>query len=456
MRAVVLGDRFGELDLADMDLDGEPISATERLEAIVRDLGATVATDDEVFAELLPDILSGGYRAWTFGRGLASASPDLRATWARLAEGLELIDTEQRNVQVLRGFLAELWENDRALAQDLLDSALDQPALVEFIPVLHSAVSIDARGVERLKRALSAGKVPVWLYRNLAFGRTTDHLEGGVLKDLVLQIADQPNGFDVALEILFMRLYSDHSAQREHEPKLFEAGRELLRSVTFRKGSQREDYHLAGVVKTSLAAPDTGPVAAEIAVRLRQAVAARETYPWYNEDMLTALLEVQPRAVLDALFEGNDRDQQVGIDLFLGDCRVNPADAISCETLIAWCEGDRERRYHLAASIITFAHRPQASGPQVWSEQAKALLSSAPDPRIVLAVVIERFQPMNWSGSRAAQMETNALLLDSLESIFPSDLMPFLTEARAKFAEEVAKVRQWETKHDRVREERFE
>ena len=155
-----MGDRSGGLDLEDMEVDGDPVRAAGRLEAIARALGSAVATDEEVFAELLPDLLRGGNRAWAFGCGLASASPDLRATWARLVEGLERMALEQRNVQVLRGFLAELWEKNRDLAQDLLDSAIDQPALAAFLPELHSAVSLDVRGVERLKRALSAGKVP--------------------------------------------------------------------------------------------------------------------------------------------------------------------------------------------------------------------------------------------------------------------------------------------------------
>ena len=143
----------------------------------------------------------------------------------RLVEGLERIAPEQQNVQLLRGFLAELWQRDRSLARHLLDLAVGQPDLVVFLPVLQSAFELDEYGVKRLKRALSAGQVPVWTYRYLAFGRTTDHLAGDILKDLLLLIADQPEGFDVALEILDMRLYSDRSAQREHEPGLLEAGR---------------------------------------------------------------------------------------------------------------------------------------------------------------------------------------------------------------------------------------
>ncbi len=168
VRAMVLGDRSGGLDLEDMDIDDDPKNAIERLEAIARELGSVVATNNAVFVELLPDLLRGGNRAWAFGRGLAEASPDPRAVWTRLVEGLEQIAPEQRNIQVLNGFLAGLWEQNTDLAQHFLDSALDQPVLVKFLPALHSAVELDERGVERLKRALTAGQVPVGMYQYLA------------------------------------------------------------------------------------------------------------------------------------------------------------------------------------------------------------------------------------------------------------------------------------------------
>jgi hypothetical protein len=458
VRAMVLGNRFGRLDLEDIDIEGDMVSPRERLPAIARELGAAVATHDDVFADLLPDLLRGGNQAWVFGRGLASASPDLHTTWARLVEGLEQLAPEQRNIEVLMGFLAELWERDGNFVQHLLDSAVDHPALVVFLPVLHSAVELDERGVQRLKRALSAGQVPVRMYRALAFGGTTDRLAGDTLKDLLLLIADQTDGFDVALEILSSRLHLDSSARRRIAPELLEAGRELLRRVTFGKDDQRSDYELAVLAKVCLSGPNAGPIAAEVAVRLRQAVVDYKTYSFNNENLLTALLELQPIAVLNALFAGDEDNQWVGITLFdfWRDKQGNPADAISCEVLIAWCEKEGERRYPLAASFITFAHRPEANGFQVWSEQAQALLVHAPNPKAVLAVLIQRFQPMIWSGSRAAVIEANAQLLDSLEAHILSGLTSFVTEAKAQLAREIARMRQEETEEDRARDERFE
>lgn len=461
VRAMVLGDRSGWFDLVDMDIDGDIASECAQPEQIVRELAATVASDAAVFAELLQDLLLGGNGVWAFGRGLAAASQNGREMWAKLVEGLGQLPSEQRDVQMLRGFLAELWDKDRELAQSLLDTVPDQPTLAVFLPLLQSAVQIDARGVQRLKQAVGSGEAPIWMYRNLAIVGMTDDLAGSDLKDLLLSIADQPDGVDVAVEILHTRLRCDNSAKREHEPELLEAGRGLLRGVRFAKGNRHSDYVFAGVARASLSNTGAGPIAAEVTRRLRRAVARYETYAFDNYDLLRALLSTHPATVLDALFEGDERDQRSGVELFndfhdLHHHRANPADEISCEELIAWCDRDHEKRYPLVASIVTFARRADESGPRVWSEQAKVLLASAPDPAGVLGVFIERFRPSSWSGSRAALMEANAHLLDALEAEVSGELVSFVTETKARLAQEIALERRRETEWDRHQDERFE
>ena len=458
IQAVVLGGRSAGLDLADVDPNGDIASELDRLESIARDLGAEVVSNDTVFERLVPEILRGGYRVWAFGRGLAGASQHRRATWEMLVKGLGQLHPEQRDVQVLRGYLAELWEQDQGLAQDLLDSSLDQPDLAAFVPVLHTAVQLDERGVSRLKQALHNDQAPVWMYRNLALGRKTDQVTGRDMEDLLLRIAERPDGFEVAIEILSMRLYSDRSAQRAHDPKVLEAGRELLQRVEFKRDNQRDDHHLASIALACLTGTGDGPTAAEVARRLRRSVVANETYAFDNNDLLRALLSVQPTAVLDALFEGGEKEQSAGVRVFhhLHEHLPGPADGISCEELIAWCEGDAEARYPLAASFVSFSRRAEEGGPQVWSEQARALLAHAPDPRNVLEVFVDRFRPMSWSGSRAALIVANARLLDDLEATLPTTLMPYVAEARDRLARVIASERKSETAEDKARDERFE
>ncbi len=458
VRAVVLGDGSDGLDFEGMNLDGDIVSEFERLESIAQELGVAVVADEAVFAELLSDLLRGGFRAWAFGRGLASASQNHRTTWAKLVKGLENLPVEQRNVGVLRGFLSKLWDEDRVLVQALLDTALHEPALVMFLPVLQTAVLIDSRGVERLKQTLRSAEVPVQMYRNLALGRATDNLSAGDLKDLLLLIADKTDGFEVAVEVLHMQFHSDHSAQRSHEPAVLEAGQKLLQGVRFKESNHRSDYHLASVVRACLTDKGAGPIAAEVARRLRRAVARYETQASNNDNLLKALLSAQPTAVLDALFKGDDGDQRSGIKIFgyLREHRSNPADVLLCEDLVAWCNRDREHRYALAAAFVTFARRAEESGPLVWSEQASALLINAPDPRCVLAVFVERFRPNSWSGSRAALMEANTNLLNILEFDATSELILFVAETKDRLTREIAIERQLETKRDQARDERFE
>jgi hypothetical protein len=99
-------------------------------------------------------------------------------------------------------------------------------------------------------------------------------------------IADQPGGFTVAVDILYMRLYSDNSAERQHEPELLEAGRETLQHVSFKKNDQRDGYNLAGVVKACLVGSVAEPIAVSLAFRLKKAVATYETYSFDNHNLL--------------------------------------------------------------------------------------------------------------------------------------------------------------------------
>lgn len=458
VRAFVLGNRSGGFDFEDLDENGDLVKSFERMEVIARQLGTAVADDDSVFAEILPDLLRGGNRTWSFGRGLAGASSDPQGTWGRLIQGFEQVASEQRDVQVLCGFLAELWEKNREIAQHLLNSVPNQPQLLVFLPRLLTAVGLDEHSVDQLKRSLTAGKVPVQMFLHFAYGRVTDHLAGGVLKDLLVLIADQPDGFDVALEVLSMRLFSDRSAKRELEPELIETGRELLQRIEFRKNNnQRRDRQLSDIVKVSLTTSEDYSTAAEVSTRFLQAIANHEISGFDYDDVLAALLECQPAAVLDSLFS-DESLERVAISVFyrLGRHRKNPADRISCDAIVAWCERDRGRSYPLIASIVTFACCSEASDTLEWSEQAKSILTRAPDPRSVLEVFIKRFRPMSWSGSRASIMDANAQLLGSLELYIASDLMPFVSEAQVQLAQEVARARQRENEDDRVRDERFE
>jgi hypothetical protein len=124
---------------------------------------------------------------------------------------------------------------------------------------------------------------------------------------------------------------------------------------------------------------------------------------------------------------------------------------------VAWCGKEPEARYPVAASIVTLATScSDESAPLEWSEQAKALLVHAPDPRAILAVFVKRFRPTVWSGSLAAQLEANARLLDALPEDISIELRAAVASAKEQLLIEIAATRRYEANDDRERDERFE
>lgn len=459
VKAVVIGDKSGDLDFQDLDDDYDPERTHARMESSARQLGAAAADNVLVLEDILPDLLRGGCRTWSFGCGLAAATSDPKDTWIKLITGLEQVPSEQQDIQVLRGFLTETWKCRKEIAQDFLEEAFNQIYLQKYLPLLYSAVGLHEHNINLLNRAMTAGKVPAQMFQHFAYGRVTDNLEGRALKDLLVNLADQPKGFDVALEVLSMRLYSDRSADRKHVPELLQAGKELLQRVDFlKKINHRKDRQLAYLVKSSLTTTESHSTASEITTRLLQAIINNKVFAFGYDELVAALLECQPAAVLDTLFTDESLVNAVTESLFngLGRRRKSPADNISCDAMVAWCDQSPHQRYPLMASIVTFARNSEETGTLEWSEQAQLILKSSVDPRSVLETFIKRFRPMSCSGSRASIIEANVRLLDKVGIYVAAETIPFVSEAKTRLGQEVARERQRETRDDRLSDERFE
>jgi hypothetical protein len=348
-----------------------------------------------------------------------------------------------------------LWQQDTELVHSLLDEVASSPNLVSVLPALHSAVGLDECGAERLTKAIETGSIPVSSFYCLT---NMGDLSGQALKSLLLLIANQPDGHAVAVEILSMRFHSDRQSGKVHEPELLEAGRDLLRQVTFPVDLRRGDYELANIATAALAGTEGASITGDIGLRLRSAVGAYKAHAYDSAYLVRAMLEVQPLSFLGAVFAGDEEDREVGVRLFedLGHHNRNPADAVPLVLLTQWCDEDPGVRYGLAAAIITYARRAEENSPLSWSEEAVALLTDAPDAGEVLRVIARRFLPMSWSGSRAAIIESNAELLDTLQARVPSLSAAVVEEVRTALRYEIDQERRAELKRDRDQDERFE
>jgi hypothetical protein len=382
-----------------------------------------------------------------------------REIWSAMVTQVAAADNP--SVELLCGFLGGLQKGDGQLACTLLDEAVFDPTLAEWLPVLQAYIVADGHGVSRLLRSLEYGKAPVWRFRILASGRTCDPLNGPDFKRLVLGIADKPDGISVAVHILAMRLHSDQSDRRTSAPEIAETGRALLDRYEFHRqdgASTRDDYDLGKVTLASLGDDSGKPIARQLCRDLSAAAARYEVSGHDHDELMSALFKVHPTDVLDELFCGNQETQKAGVRLLndLLQFRKNPMRDVPDDVIIGWCDGDPETRYPLAAAVALLFKRPSDQVPHEWTNLTKQLFLKAPNPEAVLREVVYRLYPRGWSGSLATKLESRLTLLSQLDVEGVPAIAPALEAARQELQRRISAERRAEMEEDSARGGRFE
>ena len=106
-------------------------------------------------------------------------------------------------------------------------------------------------------------------------------------------------------------------------------------------------------------------------------------------------------------------------------------DAVSDDTLVAWCDRDPEARYPFAAAIATLHDQQNNEKPHGWRDTARTLLSKAPDKKTVFEEIASQMFVTDGRGSLSSQYESRLKLLNQLDL---SD-MPMLAAPLAKAKE---------------------
>jgi NAD(P)-dependent dehydrogenase (short-subunit alcohol dehydrogenase family) len=473
VRGLVIGARGGSLDLDDFDDEEDDEQEANgkskgnvdyavraaRSAAVVRELGHDVAADEDAFKVLLPELMGGDGRVSVFGKALAEVAEKPRAMWDAVVA--QFAATEHAGLHLLGGLLSGLQTRGAAVANTILDEALEDQVLAAWFPILQANGTIDDRALARLHRALDLGKAPINTFYSLAYGRTCDQIAGPQFRSLVLAIARKPGGCAVGLEMISMRLHSDHSAKREPLPEVREAGRLVLEEFEFHSKdgrTTREDHELGIVIRASLAGPE-GVSPAHALCRKFMAAAARHDISAYDfDDLMKGLLQVHPIPILDELFSGDVKSLEESVRLLHDLLRFHHPvlDVVPDEVLLTWCDRGPALRYPLAAAVATLFKRPKDGEPHEWTPLVRTLFEKAPDPLPVLNEIVQRLYPSSWSGSKATKLEGRLKLLNSLPGGDAPALAAAMAEARSDLQASIDTERKREKDEDRARSNRFE
>ncbi len=445
----------GNREQGDQPIVGRHQEIMEALVEEARELGRQCAQDSAPFERCWPELFGpSAYQAHWFGQGLAWGASNIDACWADLRERFSGCDPDKRNVALLCGFLEGAAAAHRPSVDRFLDDAMSDRDLGPVFPHLQMAVGVDQAGIRRLLAALEVGLSPSRNYLTLAYNRQV--IEGvppTELGRLLLTLAEQAEGYDVAVEILSMYFGSSpEDDQLPWDSTLLDCGRQLLLGYPLEDAKQNVDYKLRKIAELCLTGSHMASDAQALCERVRDTARDWRRNLQELDELVECLLELHPHVALNCWLEDDAKHWANVVDQFVGTYR-NPLGKVPPAILLQWAEQEPETGYLRLAAVVPLFDRDEETGASGWSEIALALLESAPDRQSVFqTLVIERIRPNSWSGSLTAILEQRC----SLVSQFLEDSDPGIRQSTQRLDRDLRTEIEQERTREHIRDERFE
>ncbi len=424
-----------------------------RAETVAHELGKEIVQDAVLLPKaaksLVSTSLQGASRALMRGILEAHAHPD--EVWRIFTKAFQETPKALRQGQILASLLFVMNAITPLSMDPKLDEALTDPVLGDFFPELQASIGFDKRGIERIKKSLQLGLAPKTRYLSISY--TLKPMPGRALR-VIVRILMKSDGFDVALQLVWMAVASAKHNKKEVDAGTILAGKDLLLGMTWKRSGNMNDYHFAEVAETVPAGPDGEQLTRKVCNSFLVASAKYATGMYEHGRLFSCLASLHPNAVMDTLVLTETKDGLRRIRSRFREASANIFGKIPERTIRAWCDKDPTVRYPLMAAAIYAFTGSEDEGKRHWTPTALMLLQHAPSPIGVLKTYTDQFYPYSFSGSQAAAMEANIKLLDEIEEI--STLTNFVREERSRLMAEVEKMRQSELRFSRTHDLRFE
>ena len=353
-------DAYDDIDFRDYE------AQIARRESSLIELGKTMASETETLDALMPELFlcSTGLTLGAFAKGLVDTTTDRRGLWNRIVAGFVISDRETRSPELLACFLFNLQSVEPELTETILDDVLRDPLLSEWFPSFQGRVGIFGEALPRLKQSLANGKAPTERYRGLGWPGKPEDPAVLELIPLLLRLAD---GFDVALDMVWIRIIQLRNEKKDPTPQLAAAGRLVVGACEFDGRLNREAHELQEVIEACLVGPEGIATVEMVFDRLKVSHSKYGLGFMEESRILGALLAVQPVIVLNLLFVSATPGDE-GMRGFFDHHGVggSPLNCVPQATLLAWCDEDPAFRYPLIAArfyrLTSIRRRMCASG----------------------------------------------------------------------------------------------
>jgi hypothetical protein len=418
----------------------------------VMELGTTLARDNELLQQLLPELLAEeSGRQFLLGQGLGKGTADLQRQWKLLYDAFTGAPGNP-NVSVLAGFVQGARTQNPATAASILDSVVGDAKLDVHYPALLGVPRDDSDGdrlIAAMKRAVSRP------HRYLL--RTSQGSDGGLsvakFCEAIEVLSQMESGLLPAIDELGAELHQWKAKKAAIPSGLVALARSLLARFTFDVGTHNVAWRVNELAKMAFAGPDAVEAATQFAARFAEALGNYRTHGDEYGDLACTLFKLQPVVALDAFLSKPTGKRHFG---FRARFIARHGPVVQCapeDVLLQWVGVAPDPRAALVAREINIMDIKTADeGGVTLSPLAARLLELAPDKASVLEAFGKHLHPTSWSGSLAQTLSPHVALLEGLSG--DNDLLV------GNWAKEALKVVHRRIEQDRtmdvLREQSFE
>ena len=397
----------------------------------VRSLAEPLITAPNVLVRVLPGISRGSQRmAAVLGRALAELHPCPLDWLERMVSAVLEVPEEERNFDLLSGFLAGLAGVDPDAVDTFKRDVVSSPDLAPALPRICWQIGISPSDIELAIQALADGVLParqLWCWSTGGCLKDIPSRSVGPLVDALL--AHDVTGVDVAVVIMRMYAYRAWSRLEGLRPQI----RRLAEEFTLRDRGTRYSHaihHVIELMKWILGKGLEDDDACATALTLAKAVVASEDHSTRQclKELFPLLLEVFPDIVWPTISAEivADDGRPWRMEYLLGerpsrDRRTTPNIlSLPQRSLFAWCHAhpDQAPAFVAGAVPILTSYETNESGGSLHPVVLR-LLDEFGDRADVQQSLLRNIHSFSWWGSTTEYFALHEAPLSKLHNEHP-------------------------------------
>ncbi len=401
-----------------MDENDEILDSHDRINRKVKEIAASVYNDNPTFDLVLPELVStyAHLTVRSFGQGLAEVSTELIELWKKILSAFEDVPEENRQINLLLGFLSSCSTINSGIYNCILDDMLNHDTLIKWLHLFQTVTKIDQKGIDRISKSLDLGKLEIEAFESCAYIGIDKRIDDDELALFLEKVIGKTSSFKTVFEILRIRF--DGNNTNSPTEKLLKSSRTILTKYTFSDNKNYSilfDENISNIARICLT-NNFSEDAKIICVNICLSISSHQIRSDELKSTLNFIFEEYPNEFLNIFLE-NDCSKDFSKSQVFSVPFQHQAAIIDIpdEIIENWGDMNPQSRYSNLLEVIPTFYKPNDYDNLKWRTFVYKLLRKDEYFEDILPKLAKSIRPGGvWSGTLEDNLQPKICLIEEL------------------------------------------